>query len=56
MTHKEQLLDSIAVADTQAYAIIDERRGNTTPADTDTLHEVRQLLQKAHRLVKQIAD
>ncbi len=60
MTHKEQLITSIEVADTQAYAIIDERRdaphGDTTAADIDTLHEVRQLLRKARNLAKQIED
>ena len=60
MTHKEQLITSIEVADTQAYAIIDERRdaphGGNTAADIDTLREVRQLLRKARNLAKQIED
>lgn len=55
MTHKEQLLDTIAVADTQAYAIIDERR-DTHPADVLKLREVRELIMKAHRIVKTIED
>ena len=55
MTHKEQLLDSIAVADTQAYAIIDERR-DTNPTDVERLREARNLIKKAYSIVKQIED
>lgn len=55
MTHKEQLQNSIAVADTQAYALIDERR-EESPADVEVLKEIRELLAKVRTLSKRLTD
>lgn len=55
MTHKEQLVTSIDVAATQAYALFDERRDGT-PEDITKLKELRQMLQKAYAIAKTLTD
>jgi hypothetical protein len=55
MTHKEQLLQTLAVADSQAYGLIQERR-ETAPADVEALKEIRRLTMQAHALAKKLAE
>lgn len=55
MTHKEQLIQTLAVADSQAYGLIQERR-ETSPADVEALKEIRRLTMQAHALAKKLTE